>query len=78
MLGGWSERMEERLLWLLRLGRGLAGGGPVGADAGVCLLWPWRASAGVGTGMGTETRAGSRMREGGSETGREHGCMGKF
>ena len=26
MLGGWSERMEGRLLWLLRLGHGLAEG----------------------------------------------------
>ena len=68
MLGGWSERMEGRLLWLLRLGRGLAegrsermrGGAPPVAMAGVGR---------VGTGMGTETRVGSRMRDGGGETG---------
>jgi hypothetical protein len=58
MLGGWSERMEGRLLWLLRLGRGLAEGRSE-RMRGLRLLWPWWTSA----------RVGGRMRDGGGETG---------
>ena len=82
MLGGWSERMEERLLWLLRLGRGLAEGRSERmrgcASCGHGGRRPGWGRAWGREGHGDEGAPPVAMVDGGGETGREHGWTGKF